>query len=237
MAASYNEYRLPEALGRRRLGDIAVLLPLTGERHGISVSPIEHVYFITDAIVSVVAKYLENDVEIGIIGCEGMTGSALILGAESSSYATYIQVAGKGQRISSEKFRQCMDQSQTLRPWLLRYVHAFAVQTAHTGVANARARIPERLARWLLMSHDRVPGDELALTHEFLSTMLATRRAGGGPSGDARGGAGDADGAGVAVPLATPAAVSAGLMSVAEDSSAWRSASPHQCGRPVPSSS
>jgi CRP-like cAMP-binding protein len=151
---------------------------LLRQKMELPLRPIEHVYFITDAIVSVVAKYLENDVEIGIIGCEGMTGSALILGAESSSYATYIQVAGKGQRISSEKFRQCMDQSQTLRPWLLRYVHAFAVQTAHTGVANARARIPERLARWLLMSHDRVPGDELALTHEFLSTMLATRRAG-----------------------------------------------------------
>jgi CRP-like cAMP-binding protein len=139
---------------------------------------ITDVYFMTDAIASVVAKYPERDVEIGIIGCEGMTGSAIILGADSSSHATYIQVAGNGRRISSENFRLCMDGSRTLRGWLLRYVHALSVQTAHTGVANARAGLAQRLARWLLMSHDRVPGNEMALTHEFLSTMLATRRAG-----------------------------------------------------------
>jgi CRP-like cAMP-binding protein len=139
---------------------------------------IEHVYFMSNGIASVVAKYPEKDIEIGLVGCEGMTGIAIILGAESSSHSTYIQVAGNGQQIPSGKFRQCMSDSQTLRPWLLRYVHAFSVQTAHTAVANVRANISERLARWLLMSHDRVPGNSLNLTHEFLSTMLATRRAG-----------------------------------------------------------
>src|SRR5215213_2558068 len=140
--------------------------------------PIESVYFITDAIASVVAKYPDKDIEIGLVGCEGMTGTAILLGAASSSHSTYIQVAGQSQKISSDKFRQCLNESHTMRRWLLRYVHAFSVQTAHTAVANVRATVPERLARWLLMSHDRGPGDELALTHEFLSTMLATRRAG-----------------------------------------------------------
>jgi CRP-like cAMP-binding protein len=139
---------------------------------------IENVYFVSDAIASVVAKYPDKDIEIGLVGCEGMTGTAIILGANSSSHSTYIQVAGKGHQISADKFRHCMSESQTLRPWLLKYVHAFAVQTAHTAVANVRANIAERLARWLLMSHDRVPGNNMALTHEFLSTMLATRRAG-----------------------------------------------------------
>jgi CRP-like cAMP-binding protein len=140
--------------------------------------PIEHVYFVEDAIASVVAKYPDRDVEIGVVGCEGVTGSAIILGATSSSHATYVQLAGDAQRMSSDAFRQCMSDSQTLRPWLLRYVHAFSVQTAHTAAANAIADLPERLARWLLMTHDRVPGNEMTLTHEFLATMLGTRRAG-----------------------------------------------------------
>ena len=140
--------------------------------------PIEHVYFVTNAIASVVTKYAERDVEIGVVGCEGMTGSAIILGATSSSHATYVQMAGDGQRMSSDAFRQCMSDSQTLRPWLLRYVHAFSVQTAHTAAANVRAELPERLARWLLMSHDRAPGNDMAITHEFLATMVGTRRAG-----------------------------------------------------------
>jgi CRP-like cAMP-binding protein len=140
--------------------------------------PIQDIYFILDAIASVVSKYPDKDVEIGTIGCEGMTGCAIILGARSSSHATYIQLAGNGQRISVENFQRCMNESPTLRLWLLRYVHALSVQTAHTAVANVRANISERLARWLLMSHDRVSGNEIHLTHEFLATMLGTRRAG-----------------------------------------------------------
>jgi CRP-like cAMP-binding protein len=61
---------------------------------------------------------------------------------------------------------------------LMRYVQAFMVQTAHTAIANARGTLTERLTRWLLMAHDRVPADKLALTHEFLSLMLAVRRPG-----------------------------------------------------------
>ncbi len=130
--------------------------------------PIEAIYFMEDAIASIVAVYREKEVEVGIVGCEGMTGTAIVLGADSSSHATYIQVAGAGQRISTENFQSCMRRSQTLRPWLLRYVHALAAQTAHTAVANARADLVQRLARWILMSHDRVPGNDLMLTHEIL---------------------------------------------------------------------
>jgi CRP-like cAMP-binding protein len=71
-----------------------------------------------------------------------------------------------------------MDESRTLHGLFLKYVQVFMAQTAHTAIANARAKLPERLARWLLMAHDRVPGDSLPLTHEFLSLMLAVRRAG-----------------------------------------------------------
>jgi CRP-like cAMP-binding protein len=71
-----------------------------------------------------------------------------------------------------------MDASKSLHGLLLRYVHAFTVQTAHTAISNARAMIDERLSRWILMAHDRIDGNTLALTHEFLALMLGVRRPG-----------------------------------------------------------
>ena len=71
-----------------------------------------------------------------------------------------------------------MNASATLQALLLKYAHVFAIQTAHTAISNARARLGERLARWLLMAHDRVKSDLLPLTHEFLALMLGVRRAG-----------------------------------------------------------
>jgi len=141
--------------------------------------PIENVYFPDRGIASVVAEQPKGaKAEIGIIGCEGMTGTAIVLGNEQSANATYVQVEGEGRQIATKKLREAMDRSRTLHNSLLKYVQAFMSQTAHTAIANARANLPERLARWLLMAHDRVPGDRLALTHEFLSLMLAVRRAG-----------------------------------------------------------
>jgi hypothetical protein len=140
---------------------------------------IEDVFFIENAVVSVVAKPTrEIEVEIGIIGCEGMTGGAVVAGSDRSPHHTYIQVAGHGQRIGVRELNCAMANSATLRPRFVIFAHAFGIQTAHTAVANARANLAPRLARWLLMAHDRVPGNRLILTHEFLSLMLASRRAG-----------------------------------------------------------
>jgi CRP-like cAMP-binding protein len=77
-----------------------------------------------------------------------------------------------------QNFRAAMDNSDTLQPALLKFVQAFMVQTAYTATANGRATLTERLARWLVMAHDRVEGDDLPLTHDFLSLMLGVRRAG-----------------------------------------------------------
>jgi CRP-like cAMP-binding protein len=141
--------------------------------------PIEDVYFMENAIASVVALPSRDvQVEIGLIGCEGMSGTAIVAGTDRSPHSTYIQVAGKGLRIKANHFKKALNESSTLRIQLMKFVHAFSVQTAHTAVANARAILEIRLARWLLMAHDRVPGNTLALTHEFLSLMLACRRAG-----------------------------------------------------------
>jgi CRP-like cAMP-binding protein len=80
--------------------------------------------------------------------------------------------------MPATKLREATAESPSLHAILLRYVQAFTVQTAHTAIANARGSLLERLARWLLMAHDRVQGDKLNLTHEFLSLMMAVRRAG-----------------------------------------------------------
>ena len=107
-----------------------------------------------------------------------MSGSAIVLGNQSSPHSTYIQVAGNGHRLPVTALRRAMQQSRSLQASLLKFVQAFMVQTAHSAIANARATVKERLARWLLMAHDRVPDNTLALTHEFLSLMMAVRRAG-----------------------------------------------------------
>ena len=140
---------------------------------------IENVYFMEAGIASVVAVQPdETRVEVGLIGREGMSGIAVVLGGDQSPHSTYIQVAGGGQRITAKELRKAMNASQTLHGLLLKFVQIFMVQTAHTAIANARAHIDKRLARWILMAHDRTGDDALPLTHEFLSLMLGVRRAG-----------------------------------------------------------
>jgi CRP-like cAMP-binding protein len=168
----------PADLGQLRLHLTVVKLKLRQpmERPG---KPIEDIYFMSEGIASVVAVQPDDSsVEIGLIGREGMSGSAVLLGNDRSPHSTYVQVEGAGARITADNLRKTMRASDTLRLQLLKYVQAFMVQTAHTAVANARGRLPERLARWILMAQDRTGGDIVALTHEFLALMLGVRRAG-----------------------------------------------------------
>ena len=140
---------------------------------------IDYVYFPDGGFASVVAVQSNNTrVEVGLIGYEGMTGTSILLGSDRTPHSTYIQAAGQGQRIRTLKLRQAMEASKSLRMLLLRYVQVFMVQTAHTAISNARGRLDARLARWILMAHDRVRDETLPLTHEFLSLMLGVRRAG-----------------------------------------------------------
>jgi len=130
-------------------------------------------------IASVVAvQSNQTRVEVGLVGCEGMTGTSVVLGNDRSPHSTYIQVAGEAQRITAGELRKAIKASESLHGLLLKYVQTFMVQTAHTAIANARARLDARLARWILMAHDRVRANKLPLTHEFLSLMLGVRRAG-----------------------------------------------------------
>lgn len=140
---------------------------------------IDDVFFIDAGIASVVAIQSDRSrVEVGLIGREGMSGISILLGVDQNANSTYMQVAGDGQRIATGDLRKALKTSGTLHTSLLKYVQAFLMQTSHTAIANARARLEERLARWILMAHDRTGSDTLPLTHEFLALMLGVRRAG-----------------------------------------------------------
>ena len=141
--------------------------------------PIEHVYFIEEGLASVVAISPDNErLEVGHIGREGMTGEPVILSVNQTPLQTFIQVAGSGLRMRAEDLAAAMEASPPLKVLLLRWVQALMIQTAQSALANGRYTIQERLARWLLMCHDRLDGDDLPLTHEFLSLMLGVRRSG-----------------------------------------------------------
>ena len=140
---------------------------------------IDAVYFPEVGFASVVAVQSNGkQVEVGLIGREGMTGLPIVLGNHRSPHATYIQAPGTGKCIPATELRKATQTSLSLRDSLLKFVQAFGVQTTHTAISNAQSRLDVRLARWLLMAHDRIGDDTLPLTHEFLSLMLGVRRPG-----------------------------------------------------------
>jgi CRP-like cAMP-binding protein len=141
--------------------------------------PVTHVYFPESSFASVVAKAPRGqEIEVGIIGNDGVTGLNLIMGNDRSPHDVYVQNHGEGHRLEAQQMKDALNQSPTLRIFLLRFAQAFMLQTASTAMANGLGKVEQRLARWLLMAHDRTEGDELSLTHEFLSLMLGVRRAG-----------------------------------------------------------
>lgn len=141
---------------------------------------IEHVYFLDDGVASIVTLFEDGDeAEVGIVGCEGMIGTGVLLGATQTPYRVYMQIDGtSARRISVRALDDARQQSATLTPLLLRYAQASVIQTGHTAAVNAHFGILQRLARWLLMCHDRSDGDSVKVTHEMLSIMLGVRRPG-----------------------------------------------------------
>lgn len=140
---------------------------------------IQHCWFMEAGIASVIAGSMRGDqVEVGIIGWEGMVDVAVVHDLNRSMLRCFVQAAGRAYRIATPAMHEALQRSTTLRAVLLAYAHAFLLQVASTTLANASFTVEERVSRWLLMYHDRTAGDELALTHEQLSVMLNVRRAG-----------------------------------------------------------
>jgi CRP-like cAMP-binding protein len=140
--------------------------------------PIKQVYFLQNGLASVVANNKNRRLEVGLVGRDGVTGVAVILGNGRSPNETFIQVEGDGMSISAEALRNAMQESRSLERALLGYAYSFLNQTSGTALSNGTATVEERLARWLLMASDRLGGENVPLTHEFLSLMLGVRRAG-----------------------------------------------------------
>ena len=138
------------------------------------------IYFIEAGLASVVtlAASGRRRAEVAVLGREGMTGVAIVLGVDRSPHETVVQIEGHGRCIGASVLLGLMQKSRSLATCLMRYAHVLAVQAGQMALANAQGHLEERLARWLLMAHDRLDGDELHLTHELLSFMLGVRRSG-----------------------------------------------------------
>lgn len=164
------------ALLRPRLERVA--LPL-GVLLLASEGPIHHVHFPESGVVSMITAFEEGvQVEVGLVGCEGMVGLPALLGVGTSSLEALVQVEGVALRMGAPAFRAALAEAPALAAHLLRYVDAFQAQVAQSAACNARHRVEQRLARWLLMTHDRTGGDAFPMTQAFLATMLAVRRPG-----------------------------------------------------------
>ncbi|SDP86470.1 cAMP-binding domain of CRP or a regulatory subunit of cAMP-dependent protein kinases [Phyllobacterium sp. YR620] len=138
---------------------------------------IPHIYFPESGIGSMITSLSDGrDIEIGLFGADGMSHVGAVLGDELSPYRTVVQVAGKGNRIAADRFRRAIEGNSDLMRLFLKYARSFSIQTGSTALANGRSTIEARLARWLLMMHDRISGEYLGVTHEFLATMLGVRR-------------------------------------------------------------
>ena len=141
--------------------------------------PNDHVCFVEDGLASMVASNAEDEaVEVGHIGYEGMAGAHILLKTDSTPNRTFMQVAGTGLQVTVEAFERVLKAFPEVNALFLNYVHCCDIQLAQSALANGRYNMHERLARWLLMCHDRLADNDLPLTHEFLALMLGVRRSG-----------------------------------------------------------
>lgn len=139
---------------------------------------IQYAYFPTTAIISLLTDLEDGSgMEVGLVGREGMAGVSAILGGAETKVAT-VQGTGAALRIRVEPLQEEFRRGGELQTSLLGYTHALMTQISQSVVCNARHQIEGRLARWLLMYHDRWQRDDFQLTHEFLAAMLGVRRAG-----------------------------------------------------------
>jgi CRP-like cAMP-binding protein len=137
------------------------------------------VYFIESGLAAVMANGVRRpSMELGLIGREGMTGLAVVLGVDRPLHGTVMQVNGTGLGLAADSLRRAIDKSRSLHGELLKSAYAFQAHLTQTALANGRSTIEQRLCRWLLLADRRVDGNELPLTHDFLSSMLGVQRSG-----------------------------------------------------------
>ena len=141
--------------------------------------PIQTIYFPQRAMISLVSIMMDGSTtEIGLIGNEGMIGLPAILGGNSTTSRTIVQISGTALEIPAEIIKQEFQRGKELYRLLLLYTQALLTQVSQSAACNRQHHIEERLARWLLSVQDCIMHDELPLTQEFIANMLGTRRSG-----------------------------------------------------------
>ena len=139
--------------------------------------PIQFAYFINGGLASVLSVMADGkSVEVGLTGKEGFVGLPLIIGLKTSPTRVVIQIEGSAFRISAHELVQLLGQCSALEKRLQRYVQLLGMQATQVAACNRVHEVDERLARWLLMSQDRIGSSSVPLTQEFLAHMLGTRR-------------------------------------------------------------
>ncbi len=142
-------------------------------------APFEYVYFLEAGVASVLTSMTTGStIEVGMIGTEGVVGASALLGREVSTQHVVIQAPGAALRMKVAECRTAFEQSAAVRTLVLRFIAALLDLSAQTAACNRLHSIEQRCARWLLMARDRLHGDAMPMTHEFLATMLGVRRAG-----------------------------------------------------------
>ena len=170
---------LPDSVWKHWLPQLeAVQMPL-GEVLYESGVTLSHVYFPTTAIVSLL--YVMEDgasAEIAVVGNEGIVGVSLFMGGGSTPSRAVVQSAGLGLRLKARVLKDEFNRAGPVLHLLLRYTQALITQMAQTAVCNRHHSLDQQLCRWLLLSLDRLQGDELVMTQELIANMLGVRREG-----------------------------------------------------------
>jgi CRP-like cAMP-binding protein len=141
---------------------------------------VRYLYFPDNGCVVSLTTMLENGstIEVGAVGSEGMVGLSVFWGGQTTPYGAVVQIPGSAMRLNADVLKRMLNELVSLHSILLRYTHAMVVQIAQTAACNCKHSVEERLARWLLVCHDRARSDDFPLTHEFIAEMLGVRRAG-----------------------------------------------------------
>jgi CRP-like cAMP-binding protein len=170
---------LPHAESQRWLPYLeSVDLPL-GQVLYESGTTLSHVYFPTTAIISLL-YVMENgaSAEIAVVGNDGIVGISLFMGGEFTSSRAVVQSAGGGFRLKAQKMREEFNRAGPVLHLLLRYTQALITQMSQTAVCNRHHSLDQQLCRWLLLSLDRLEGNQLVMTQELIANMLGVRREG-----------------------------------------------------------
>lgn len=163
-----------------RLSPHLELVPLPlGEALYESGSELRHVYFPTTSIVSLLYVMIDGaSAEIAVVGNEGVIGVALFMGGETMPNRAVVQSAGHAYRLKGQLLKQEFNRSGVLQHLLLRYTQALLTQMAQTAVCNRHHSLDQQLCRWLLLSLDRLPSNQLVMTQDLIANMLGVRREG-----------------------------------------------------------